>query len=278
MKIIFIFYIQFLYFKREKELNNNQLIQNLQNQGNVQRKLNNPNTNSIKGFNNINNETKQPSLEIINELNADASKESFFDNSSMANKLKNSENTEVKINNVTDNNNNNNNINSFIKNYKNQNTEIEETNKSNNILNVDSEFKKNTIINNISYKSNEKDLFSLNKNNVDNSNPNEDIFTNKDLSNNFDSKNYYSENIEIPSKDLNTENENSVNNMNNNYNKINDMYKNYSSFNGNKNNQPTQTRNKKYIGSKEEKWKNMKITSIVAERILLSQQEGIEDY
>ena len=53
-----------------------------------------------------------------------------------------------------------------------------------------------------------------------------------------------------------------------------DMQKNYSSYQGYKSNQPMQTRNKKQQGAKEERWKNIKITSIVAERVLLSNQEG----
>lgn len=65
-------------------------------------------------------------------------------------------------------------------------------------------------------------------------------------------------------------------NSNNNSNLvIKENQKNYSSYQGYKINQPTQTRNvKKNFINKEEKWKSLKINSIIPERVLLSHQEG----
>lgn len=244
-------------------MNNNPLLQNLKNQANNKKKINNLNSNSSFGNNN-NNAVKQPPLEIINELNADASKESFYDSSSFANKIKNQENPEIKIHNEVSINNINNNQPSHPNNFN------EETNKINHVLKVESELHNNINNHNHAFDNStdkENNMNDYKDNNIFNHGI---IGDNNNLRNNFDSKNYNSENIEIPMRELHMNDD-----ANNNQKNLNDMQKNYSSHQINKNNQPTQTRNKKSLGTKEERWKNIKITSIVAERILLSNQEGI---
>lgn len=233
------------------------MLKNLKNQISNRKKYNNSNTNSSLGNQNANG-IKQSPLEIINEINADVSKESFYEGNAVARKLnKNPEISEIKALNDSNHRDKGSNLNQ--QQGKNENLNVEGELKNNNfdIVNTNENAFENTAAN---INNNEKNRF----NNNNNSN-----FINSSGFNIM--SNYHSENIESQN---NPQMINHINDNNHFNSTKEDIQKNYSSHQGYRTNQPMQTRIKKPQGSKEERWKNIKIMNIVAERVLLSNQDG----
>lgn len=207
------------------------MLKNLKNQISNRKKYNNSNTNSSLGNQNQDG-VKQSPLEIINENNADASKESFYENISITKKLNNHpESNEIKAANEAG--------------FSYQSTNINQQAVQNQLLNVDAEIKKiDNSIENGFYNSA-----------IDNSN-NENTRLNNDFDSNKNSKsidnsglnimsNYNSENIE----NQNIPKMNNINHQLNN-NLKEDINKNYSSYQGYKSNQPMQQELKSCKGQK----------------------------
>lgn len=220
---------------------------------------------------------KKSPLEIINENNADASKESFYEGNSITNKLIQKQENEEKQNSseTVDLNKNPDfsNINEQINQNLNKinamnNVEIDKDNKINgNVSNlIDS--KENAFDNTVEINENKFD----NSHNPNNSNFNYKANVNNDFNNNYNNNKSINSGFNMMS---NYNSENVAESQNNQINNLSEMQKNYGSYQGFRSNQPVQTRFKKPQGAKEERWKSIKITSIVSERILLSNQEGI---
>jgi hypothetical protein len=223
-------------------------------------------------------------LEIINEINQDASKESYYENNSIINKLnKNPENNQNKtLNDAGISNKSQDSLRAKEQPNKNKieevfpNTAAEIKNKASNILNnKENGFDHNADKNdNLNLNINKHVANNTNINNNNNDSLNDIVsndfikINNKSNNSNFNlMSNYNSENVgESPDPNMN---------LNNQFNNMSEIHKNYASHQGFRSNQPAQTRLKKPQGAKEERWKSIKITSIIAERVLLSNQEGI---
>lgn len=233
------------------------MLKNLKNQISNRKKYNNPNTNSSLINQNLNG-VKQSPLEIINEINADVSKESFNETYTIANKLnKNPESSESKAINEAGININSQNLNQQKIQNQILNVEAENKNENLNVVNSNENGFENAAFD---------DYNLIRKNNNNNSKSVDNSTLNM-------MRNYNSENIESLNNNQKLGNLNNQLNNNNNNGKE-DMHMNYSSYQGYRSNQPMQTRVKKPQGAKEERWKNIKITNIIAERVLLSNQEG----
>ncbi len=236
---------------------------NLKNQTNS-RKRNKiyPCTDNVLSIINSNETIKQPPLEIINEINADATRESFYENSSNINKnLKNlieDSNKEFEGSN-----------NYFKKNVKFKDNEI--NNDMNNQFTRD--YSSNQYIYKKKIENEDFDHSDLYLSNFLENNKNLEEFLEQK---NLEYENYNSERI------LKKNNETKLFNQNIQFKEINiyninkSLNKYYSSFQGYKNNQPSQTKIKKPQGIKEDRWKSIHVTNIVSARILLSKQEGID--
>jgi len=237
------------------------MLKNLKNQVNNKKKISNPGLLAISN----NNGVKQPPLEIINEINGDVSKESFYESSSIANKMnKINENVDNKLQNDSATGINSN----TVSNIRNNNIKIQEYNTSpenNQILNIDAEINNINDKKELNLNTNEDQKFSHNYGTTNNdfNKGSADFINNKKnagiLNNNLEGKELINEQANL------------------NDNEVSDLYKsNNNSYQGMKNNQPSQTRNKRPQGAKEERWKNIKITSIISEKAILSNQEGIK--
>jgi len=223
-------------------------------------------------------------LEIIKEINQDVSKESYYENNSITNKLnKNPKNNQNKtLDDAGISNKSQDSLRAKEQQNKNKieevlpNNEAEIKNKASNIVNnkengFDNNADKNDNLN-LNINKHFYNNTNINNNNNDSLNAfvSHDFIKNNNKSNNSNfnlMSNYNSENVgESPDPNMN---------LNNKFNNMSEIHKNYASCQGFRSNQPVQTRLKKPQGAKEEKWKSIKITSIIAERVLLSNQEGI---
>jgi len=231
------------------------MLKNLKNQISSRKKYNNTNASSALGNQNADGVKHSP-LEIINEINADVSKESYYEGNTVANKLnKISESNEIKVPNAS--------------NFSEVSPNLMQQQGKNQILNIEAELKNNN-----------SNIVNTNEYAFDNTAPNiNNINENSRFNNNNNSKSINNSTINLMSnynsENIDSQNNNQMMNSNNPSNIVReDIHRNYSSYQGYKSNQPMQNRNKKSQGAKEERWKNIKITSIVAERIILSNQEG----